>query len=185
MGKDERFVDFNVDLDKLAKSIVDYAKKDGYTVRENRDPTPPHSWFQIQMTKKGLFRVATGTRRTLDIVIRGHPEDFEVALGTGEWGKNILSHTILGVITLGSSLVVMGLAVGIGTATYKRSEGIVWGKIRARIQELKNTHKAVGHAGIKKIAVASAKTSRFCKNCGEELPSTAKFCDECGTKQQR
>ena len=185
MGKDERFVDFNVDLDKLASSIGDYAKKDGFTVRENSDPTPPRSWFQIQMTKKGLFRAAKGTRRSLDCLIKGHPEDFEVAMGTGDWGKNILSHTILGVITLGSSLLVMGIAVGIGTATYKRAESTLWKQIRARIQELKNTHKPVGHSVLQKIAIVSAKTDRLCTSCGEELPSTAKFCDSCGTKQKR
>ena len=179
MGKDERFVDFNVSLDKLADFVADYAKKDGFEVRVNRDHKPPHSWFQIQLTKKGLFRSATGTRRSLDCIIRGHPEDFEVALGTGAWGKNILAHGILGVITLGGAI----LAMGVGTVTYKRTEGKIWGRIRAQIQQLKNSQKPVGHSGIK-VPVASSKTTRFCINCGEELAVSAKFCNVCGTKQR-
>lgn len=178
MGKDERFTGFNVDLEKLAEHVVNYAKQNGFEYRVNKDPTAPPSWFQIQVDKKGLFRTVTGTRRSLDCIIRGHPEDFEVALGTGEWGKNIAAHGLIGVLTLGGAL----LAMGIGTATYKRGESKLWGSIRAKIESLRGSHKPEATPGLRAIPVASAKEVRFCTKCGEELPATAKFCDVCGTK---
>ena len=56
MGKDERFTEFNADLEKLADHVEKYAKEKGFEVGVNKDTTAPPSWFQIQMYKKGLFR---------------------------------------------------------------------------------------------------------------------------------
>lgn len=178
LGKDERFTGFNADLEKLADHVESWGKQHGFETRPNRDRTAPPSWFQIQLAKKSVVRTATGTRRSMDCVIRGHPEDFEVALGTGEWGKNIAAHGLIGVFTLGGALVAMG----VGTALYKRTESKLWGSIRAKIETLRNSHKPVGGVGLRTIATASASEMRFCTNCGEELPANAKFCDICGTK---
>ncbi|MBI2125799.1 MAG: zinc ribbon domain-containing protein [Thaumarchaeota archaeon] len=178
MGKDERFTEFNVDLEKLADHVEKYGKEKGFEVGVNKDTTAPPSWFQIQMHKKGLFRTVTGTRRSLDCVIRGHPEDFEVAVGTGEWGKNIAAAGLIGVLTVGGAILTMG----VGTVTYKRTESQLWGGIRAKIESLRNSHKPEAKPGLRSIQVASAKDVRFCTKCGEELPATAKFCDVCGIK---
>jgi ribosomal protein L40E len=72
--------------------------------------------------------------------------------------------------------------MGIGTATYKRTESKLWGNIRAKIESLRDSHKPEATPGLRAIPVASAKEARFCTKCGEELPKTAKFCDICGTK---
>lgn|GEM_PF-1994278 len=178
MGKDERFTGFNVNLERLAEHVVIYAKENGFEYRVNKDSTAPPSWFQIQINKKGLFRTVTGTRRSLDCIIRGHPEDFEVALGTGEWGKNIAAYGLIGVLTIGGAI----LAMGVGTATYKRTESQLWGSIRAKIEALRDSHKPEATPGLRAIPVASAGDIRFCTNCGEELPKTAKFCPVCGIK---
>lgn len=176
--KDERFTGFNVDLERLAIFIKDFCEREGFETRMAKDSTAPPSWFQIQAHKKSFVRTATGTRRSLDVVIKGHPEDFEVAIGTGEWGKNIVAHALLGAVTLGGAL----LAGGLGTIMYKRVESKLWKKIKQEIEILRSSSKPVTKVGHDPIPVVDSRNVKFCVECGAELPRLAKFCEFCGTK---
>ena len=125
MGKTETFTSLNTDLGRLATRVETYLQENNFEVAFSKDPTGPASWFFIQARKVGALRTVAGARRSTDITIRGSPEHFDVSIGTGEWGKNLVTSAplfIVPVIGITASLVKL--------YTAKRFEDNLWKFIR-------------------------------------------------------
>jgi hypothetical protein len=128
----------NVELQRLAKAIEDFSETNGFETGVYKDESSPSTWFQIQLTKTGKGRTVIGARRCLDVVIRGQPGNFDVAIGSGEWGKNIMASLIVGTLTLGAGL----LWAGGSAATYRLFEDKLWGYVNIQVGSLTNTAAA-------------------------------------------
>jgi hypothetical protein len=98
MAKTERFTSLNVDIERLATRVQTYLQEHKFEVAFSKDHTEPASWFFIQARKSDALRTIAGARRSTDITIRGSPDDFEVTIGTGEWGKNIVTSAPLFIV---------------------------------------------------------------------------------------
>lgn len=119
----------NIDLQRLALSIENYSRVNDFETRLFIDQTYPPSWFQVQSIKKGVGRTIIGARRCLDIIGRGRPDDLELSVGTGDWGKNIAASLITGTLTLGLGFVWAGASA----IAYKVFEDKMWKFIRSQI----------------------------------------------------
>ncbi len=131
MGKTETYTSLNTDLIRLATRVETYLQESGFEVAFSKDQTEPASWFFIQARKASALRTVAGARRSTDIAIRGSPDKFEVSIGTGEWGKNLVSSAplfIVPVIGITASLVKL--------YTAKRFEDSLWKFIREQARFL-------------------------------------------------
>lgn len=136
MPKTERYTSRNVDLERLATRIETYLQENKFEIAFSKDSSEPASWFFIQARKAGALRTAAGVRRSTDITIRGQPDDFQVTIGTGEWGKNIITSAPLFIVPIvGISATLAKLYVA------KRFEDGLWKYIRdqARFLEASST----------------------------------------------
>ncbi len=134
MAKTERFTDLNVDLERLATRVQLYLQDNGFEVAYSKDPTEPASWFFIQARKVSALRTVAGARRSTDITIKGRPDDFEVTIGTGEWGKNMLASVPLFIVPIvGITATVVKLYTG------KSFESNLWKYIKDQIRFLSNS----------------------------------------------
>jgi len=137
MAKTERYTNLDVDLERLATRIETYLQENKFEVAFSRDSTEPASWFFIQARKAGALRTAAGARRSTDITIRGHPDSFEVTIGTGEWGKNIITSAPLFIVPIvGISATLAKLYVA------KKFEDGLWKYIRDQARFLEASASA-------------------------------------------
>ncbi|WP_309493161.1 hypothetical protein [Candidatus Hecatella orcuttiae] len=155
MVRKERWTALNVDLGRLATSIVDYCNTHDFEAKLTRKA----GFYHVQAIKADAVRTLLGARRCLDIVVKGNPNDFEVTVGTGDWGKNIAASAIVGAITLGAGLI----AAGASAAAYKYFEEKLWTYIRKQVSSLVN----------------SASQPR-CLSCGKPLLKGYNLCPFCG-----
>lgn len=100
MAKTQRFSVADTDLERLATRVETYLQENKFEVAFSKDSSEPASWFFIQARKVGALRTAAGIRRSTDITIRGSSDDFEVTIGTGEWGKNIITSAPLFIVPI-------------------------------------------------------------------------------------
>ncbi|MEM4399097.1 MAG: hypothetical protein QXV18_04720, partial [Candidatus Nitrosocaldus sp.] len=134
MGKTERFSVLNVNLERLATRVQMYLQENGFEVAYSKDPTAPPSWFFIQARKISTLRSIAGARRSTDITIKGKPDDFEVAISTGEWGKNMLSSAPLFIVP------IVGITATVAKLyTAKSFESNLWKYIKDQIRFLSNS----------------------------------------------
>jgi hypothetical protein len=166
-----RYSNRHVDLQSLAKAVEDFSRSNGFETRTYYDQRTPPTWFQIQSLKTGTGRTVVGARRCLDIIIRGTADDFEVAIGTSDWGKNIAASLITGTLTLGIGF----LWAGASAVTYKVFEEKLWRYVNDQITQLSNI---TGPAPLSKEATPTM----FCRECGAKIPRDSKFCERCGSK---
>jgi hypothetical protein len=125
MGKTEKFSGLNTDLERLANRVEMYLQESGFEVAFSKDPTEPASWFFIQARKASALRTVAGARRSTDITIKGSPGNFEVSVGTGEWGKNLVTSAPLFIVpVVGISATLVKLY------TAKKFEDNLWKYIR-------------------------------------------------------
>ena len=168
----------NVDLKKLAGKLVDFFYADGFS-EVRQEESADKTQYVIQAKKAGVARTLTSTRKVITIVIKGNPNEFQVEVGTGEWGKGVAM-----------AVVLTGLigVVGLGFNAAFREK--VWTEIRLAIKSLEDTSstKSTSKRGVLKTTKASKnsakknETSVFCDNCGSPMKHTAKFCRKCGSK---
>jgi hypothetical protein len=135
LPKAERYVREFVDFNRLSQAITGFCMQNQMETQIFPDQSVPPAWFQIQATKESGGRKLTGSRRCMDIVVRGRPDDFEVQIAAGDWGKNLAPGLIVGVLTLGIGLIWTGTSA----ATYKSFEKKLWEFIRSQIYALRNT----------------------------------------------
>lgn len=112
-------------MERLANRIEMYLQESGFEVAFSKDPTEPASWFFIQARKASALRTVAGARRSTDITIKGSPGSFEVSVGTGEWGKNLVTSAPLFIVpVVGISATLVKLY------TAKKFEDNLWKYIR-------------------------------------------------------
>lgn len=129
MAKTQHFDGYNVDLGHLTSKIQSYLIEHHFDVAFSHDKE-----FFIQAAKRGILRTTTGTRRSIDIVISGTPEDFEVKIRSGEWGNNLLVSAPLFVIP------VVGIAAtAVRAYSAKKLESKLWKYIKSEAESLRNT----------------------------------------------
>ncbi|MFQ5969093.1 MAG: zinc ribbon domain-containing protein [Nitrososphaerales archaeon] len=134
MAKAERFIGENVDPERLATRIETYLQDNQFEVAFSKDPKEPASWFFIQARKAGALRTVAGARRSTDIAIEGEPNNFDVTIGTGEWGKNLLTSAPLFIIP------IVGIAATVTKLyTAKKFESNLWNYIRDQVRFLKDS----------------------------------------------
>lgn len=130
MAKTRHYDGCNVDLAHLTSKIQSYLIEHHFEVAFSHD-----SEYFIQAAKKGIIRTTTGTRRSVDIIIRGTPQSFEVKIGSGEWGNNILASAPLFVIP------VVGIAATAARVySAKKVESDIWKYVKSQIELLQNTN---------------------------------------------
>ena len=165
-----RYSNKHVDLQSLAKAVEDFSRSNGFETRTYYDQRNPPCWFQIQSLKTGVGRTVVGARRCLDIIIKGGPDDFEVTIGSSDWGKNIAASVITGTLTLGLGFVWAGASA----VTYKIFEDKLWSYINDQIQRLANVTGGASLPG--------TLSTIFCRECGAKIPRGSRFCKKCGAK---
>jgi hypothetical protein len=134
LAKTERFQNRDVDLQRLATRIEEYLQHNEFEVAVSKDPSGYTGWVFIQARKGGTLRTVAGARRSTDITIKGEPNNFEVTVGSGEWGKNLAASAPLFIVPV----------VGIGatlTKVYfgKKFESSLWKFIMDQAHFLANT----------------------------------------------
>lgn len=169
MPKTVRYAGKNIDLAKLADSVETFSRTNGFETLTYHDENNPPSWFEIQSLKTGVGRTIVGARRCLDIVIKGRSDDFDLSIGTADWGKNIAASLITGTLTLGLGFVWAGASA----VTYKVFEENLWHYINSQIDFLTSREHPT---------LAGGGPGRFCWNCGTQIPLNSEFCTNCGTK---
>lgn len=136
MVKSQYFDEYDVDLERLASKIQAYLTEHNFEVASSQDTRSIPKYF-IQARKRGVLRTSAGIRRSIDIHIDGMPESFEIKIGTGEWGNNILVSAPLFVIP------VVGIAATAARIySAKKFESNLWKQIKAQVELLRNTAKA-------------------------------------------
>ena len=168
----------NVDLKKLAGKLVDFFYADGFS-EVRQEESADKIQYVVQAKKAGVARTLTSTRKVITVVIKGNPNEFQVEVGTGEWGKGVAM-----------AVVLTGLigVVGLGFNAAFREK--VWTEIRLAVKSLEDTSstKSTSKRGVLKTTKASKnsakknETSVFCDNCGSPMKPTAKFCRKCGSE---
>ena len=134
MGKTERFSGLNADLERIATRVETYLQENNFEVAFSKDPTEPVSWFFIQARKGGALRTAAGARRSTDIIIKGEPQRFEVTIGTGEWGKNMLTSVPLFIVP------VFGIVATVAKLySAKKFESNLWAYIKDQARFLSDS----------------------------------------------
>ncbi len=134
MGRTEKFTGLGNDPERLATRIETFLQENDFEVAFSKDPTEPASWFFIQARKVGALRTAAGARRSTDIVIKGEPMSFEVTIGTGEWGKNILTSVPLFIFP------IVGIVATVAKLyTAKRFENNLWNFIKDQVSFLRDS----------------------------------------------
>ncbi len=134
MVKTQRFFDCSLDINRLATRITTYLQDHNFEVALSKDKEHPATWCFVQARKNGIIRTTTGTRRSINISVNGTPDNVEVTIGSGEWGKNLLSSAPLFVIP------VIGIAATLTKFyTAKRFESNLWKYIREQIIHLKDS----------------------------------------------
>jgi hypothetical protein len=129
MAKSQQYLDYFVDLWHLASKIQSYLIEHHFEVGFSHE-----KGYFIQAAKRGVLRTTTGTRRSIDITIKGTSDDFEVKISSGEWGNNLLVSAPLFVIP------VVGIAATAARVyTAKKLESSLWKYIKSEIESLKNT----------------------------------------------
>jgi len=132
MGKNEIFVGKNVNLERLATRIETYLQENKFEVGLSKDQKS--SIFLIQARKSGILRTASGARRSTDIKITGKPDNFELNISTGEWGKNLVTSAPLFVIPM------VGIVATITKLyTAKKFENNLWDFVKDQVVFLKDT----------------------------------------------
>jgi len=134
MAKTQRFHDYNTDIERLATRIETYLSENNFEVAFSKEQTEPVSIFFIQARKLGVLRTASGARRSTDIRIHGSPENFEVTVGTGQWGNNLIVSAPLFVIP------VIGIVATVARLyTAKKFENNLWKYIKEQANFLRNS----------------------------------------------
>jgi len=134
MAKTEKYTNLGTDLHRLATRIQTYLQENKFEVAFSKDSTEPASWFFIQARKSDALRTIAGARRSTDITIRGEPNSFEVTIGTGEWGKNIITSAPLFIVpVIGISATLAKLYVA------KKFEDNLWKYIRDQAKFLEGS----------------------------------------------
>jgi hypothetical protein len=134
MTKTETIRGLNTDLERLANRIEVYLQENKFEVAYSKDPTEPASWFFIQARKTGALRTAAGARRSTDITIKGSPDNFQISIGTGEWGKNLVTSAplfIVPIVGIGATLVKL--------YTAKKFEDNLWKFIKDQAKFLSDS----------------------------------------------
>ena len=80
-----RFQGKNADLGKLAQSIVDQLKAEGYKTQMTTAPLGT----LIQAQKAGILRDIITADRSFTIMLSGQPNDFTIHIGIGKWLRDI------------------------------------------------------------------------------------------------
>lgn len=134
MTKTQRFHDYNVDIERLAIRIEAYLAENHFEVAFSKEQKESAISYFIQARKLGVLRTAAGTRRSTDIHIRGAHDNFEVTIGTGEWGNNLIVSAPLFVIP------VIGIAATLTRLyTAKRFENSLWKYIKEQAKFLRDS----------------------------------------------
>lgn len=132
MPKTQSFQGCGVDVERLASEIQAYLIQHSFEVAFSKS-SEERAYF-IQARKRGTLRTATGTRRSTDIKISGIPDDFEIRVGTGEWGNNLLVSAPLFVVP-----IVGIMATGARLYSAKKFESNLWKHIKSRTKSLQDT----------------------------------------------
>lgn len=131
MAKTQRFSGDDTDLERLGTRVETYLQESKFEVAFSKDTSEPASWFFIQARKAGALRTVAGARRSTDITISGSPDDFQVTIGTGEWGKNIVTSAPLFIVPIvGITATLAKLYVA------KRFEDSLWRYITDQVKFL-------------------------------------------------
>ncbi len=134
MTKTHRFNGYHLDIERLATRIKTYLTENSFEVAFSKDQTLPVAWCFLQARKLGALRTAAGARRSTDISIRGSPDNFEVTVGTGEWGKNLITSAPLFVVP------VIGIAATLTKIyTAKKFEDNLWKYIKEQASFLRDS----------------------------------------------
>ncbi len=134
MAKTQRFFDCRIDINRLSTRITTYLQEHNFEIAISKDKENPPAWCFVQARKNGIIRTTTGMRRSINISMNGTPDNIEVTIGTGEWGKNLLSSAPLFVIP------VIGIAATLTKFyTAKRFESNLWKYIREQVVHLKDS----------------------------------------------
>lgn len=129
MAKTKQYSDYFVDLVHLASKIQSYLIERHFDVGFSSE-----KGYFIQASKRGVLRTTTGTRRSIDITIKGTPDDFEIKISSGEWGNNLLVSAPLFVVP------VVGIAATAARVyTAKKLESDLWRYIKSEVESLRNT----------------------------------------------
>jgi hypothetical protein len=129
MAKTQQYLDYFVDLAHLTSKIQSYLIERHFEVGFSSE-----KGYFIQASKRGALRTTTGTRRSIDITIKGVPDDFEIKIASGEWGNNLLVSAPLFVIP------VVGIAATAARVyTAKKLESDLWKYIKSEVESLRNT----------------------------------------------
>ena len=169
--KGAKWVGKNVNLLKLTRKIEDWFREDGYPEVRN-DVSSDKMTYTVQARKGGVLRTLSSSRKVLTITIHGEPNNFQISVGTGEWGKGIAVAVVL--------TGIIGVA-GLGLNAMYREK--VWKNIKQIVNTLENsTINSSINGSIDDSKNNSDGTSQFCTECGNTLIHNAKFCGSCGTK---
>lgn len=134
MAKKQMFYSYNADIERLVTRIEAYLTESGFQVALSKDQSKPVSSLLIQARKVGALRTAAGTRRSTNITIVGTPEEFEVKVGTGEWGNNLIVSAPLFVIP------VLGITATLARFyTAKKFEKNLWRYIKEQANFLRDS----------------------------------------------
>jgi hypothetical protein len=129
MTKSQQYLNYFVDLGHLASKIQSHLIENHFEVGFSHE-----KGYFIQAAKRGVLRTTTGTRRSVDITIKGTPDDFEIKISSGEWGNNLLVSAPLFVIPV---VGIVTTAARVYTA--KKLESSLWRHIKSEIESLRNT----------------------------------------------
>jgi len=157
MSEAKRWLNQNVKLLRLAEAIEQYCKTNDFETQMSKGV----DWYNIQASKAGIARSIVGARRCLNVIVRGRAEDFEVAVGTGEWGKNIFASAVTGALTFGVGF----LTAGASAVAYKYFEDQLWDFIKSQISALKNS---------------DSQPALLCPKCSKHVSLDFKLCPYCG-----
>lgn len=129
MTKEGSWQGKNVDLKQLTEKIKKFFYSNKFSEVQNFED-PSGNYIQIQARKTGAFQTLTSQRKSIQIIIRGEPNNFLATVSSGEWGKNITAGALL---NPGVSLIGMGF-----NASFNKK---LWNFINDAVSSLENTNK--------------------------------------------
>ena len=150
MAKIQHFKDKHVELERLTNRIETFLLENRFEVALYKDNNKRR--FFIQARKTGTLRTVAGARRSTDITIEGSSDNFDVTIGTGEWGKNLLTSAPLFLVpAIGISATIVKLY------TNKKFEDNLWKFVKDQINFLGQSKTIIPQTNSKKSTIKSEK----------------------------
>lgn len=197
LSAQEGWTQRNVDLSALADRIEGFLRREDFS-NIVRNGEPHSSFHRIEAKKTDIARTLSGTRRTVQIDIRGNPNEFTVSWEIFQYRSTAAKITMGGA---GGAMLntrftnnfrnFLANSVNALSNNSRPSAATVQSQqLNPVIQQASSQQpsnlspsQASQRQASPQDMTSEGRAARFCMQCGKKIPVQARFCTYCGAGQ--